>query len=170
MTSIMSLPNEITSQLFSILPIKDVIRCSKVCKSWHRIANDNELWKKLIPTIPSSHQNQVKEYLAKHIVYSEYDIQIFCNNLSERNFPATSFTLYSFNCTPSYSKAEKNILTNRIIEVETLPNSQGNLNAISLKICSRELSFFEGVIKKTENWHGVIMLITSIAVSQLLMT
>ena len=44
-TSIQDCPHELVSLVFSFLPISDVKSVSLVNKEWHRLINDNEIWK-----------------------------------------------------------------------------------------------------------------------------
>lgn len=43
--SIHDIPGEIMMDIFSYLLPQDLILASQVCKTWHRLANDNTLWR-----------------------------------------------------------------------------------------------------------------------------
>lgn len=171
-----SLPNEITLKTFSFLSIPDLIRCSSVCTSWHRIANDNALWKKFIPDLPKDHQERAKEYLAKHFVHSENDIITFCNNIRGRNFQETSFRLFSLTVIPAFSKILENITNTRFIKAITLPTSRENLRIISLKVSSAKYPLFKGVLWKLADINmklnpylrAIIVIVSTLALARLM--
>ena len=48
---ILSLPNELTVEIFSYLGPKDLLRCAQVCSSWSGLARDGSLWKTLHPML-----------------------------------------------------------------------------------------------------------------------
>jgi len=73
------LPNEIILNIMSFLDLKDLIKCSYVCKIWRNLSNTNELWEHQIKwdeifwldesikhkSLPKSNWREALEFLAK---------------------------------------------------------------------------------------------------------
>ena len=59
MASVELLPDSIIVYVFSFLPLRQLIRCSKVCKKWHNLCYDVTLWRKI--TFWNTNQSKVTD-------------------------------------------------------------------------------------------------------------
>ena len=79
-TSIKDCPHELVSLVFSFLPISDVKSVSLVNKEWHRLINDNEIWKLFFSKVFTEPINE-KELERTNSIYKELFIKTLKNAL-----------------------------------------------------------------------------------------
>lgn len=66
MANIEVLPESVIVYIFSFLPLRQLIRCSKVCKKWHNLCYDVTLWRKI--TFWNANQSKVTDDALKRLI------------------------------------------------------------------------------------------------------
>ena len=62
-------PKEIRVEIFDLLDMQDLCRCTRVCKDWNKFLNDETLWKKIALKITGAIPNElnIKAFVKKFV-------------------------------------------------------------------------------------------------------
>lgn len=147
------LPDETYVQIFSYLGIKDLLNCQLVNTSWRRIASDNCLWKRLVPSADGLPSHNIQEHMIAHMGNSNEAIIEYINQFEKAHGKIRKSTIFDHSSpdesliTPmtyiQFNKRRTKIRT-LVIKVLTFNRSGKIFNLVKVRIIQQERPFTLG--------------------------
>lgn len=148
------LPDENYVQIFSYLDIRDLLNCQLVNTSWRRIASDDCLWKRLVPSADALPPHNIQEHMIAHMGNSNQAIINYINQFEKVHGEIrklTIFDLYSPNdslITPmTYKRFNKRRTKIRTLAIKVLTSNTNlgkNRNLVKVTVTQQNRPFFLG--------------------------
>ncbi len=90
-------PQEIILKILFYMDLEDLLRCASVNKEWKIMAEDNFLWRNIVPNAPTPNDVDAKKYFQEHAVVSKEGIYASLLKFAQEVKAASAigeFTLY----------------------------------------------------------------------------